>query len=397
MMLWLALCTLTLAATAFLVLPFIRPQAVRRDSGHEAAALKDQVRAIEQDAAEPDADPAIEDLRKAEAARRLLAATEAPADGTGAARPPAPDRWTAIAVAAIVALGGAVLYASIGKPGVADAPATAAGAAALPGTDRSLPDVDTMIERLAQRLKSNPADADGWRMLGWSQFSTQNYAAAADAYRRAVALDGANTEYQSALAEALTMANGGAVPDEARSLLQRVRAANAADERAAFYWGLAESQRGNRAQALDLWLRTLARADVNSPWSAQLREHALSLARELHVDISARLPRAAPAPEFVPGADAGGPNPGSPMTGGDGSDQQQAIQGMVARLDARLAANPDDEEGWRRLMQSRMVLGQPDLAQQALDRGLTAFRGDAAAQRRLREAASQLGVPPTTR
>ena len=38
------------------------------------------------------------------------------------------------------------------------------------------------------------------------------------------------------------------------------------------------------------------------------------------------------------------------------SDQQAMINGMVGGLAARLAANPDDVEGWVRLIRSRMVL-----------------------------------------
>jgi cytochrome c-type biogenesis protein CcmH len=39
------------------------------------------------------------------------------------------------------------------------------------------------------------------------------------------------------------------------------------------------------------------------------------------------------------------------------------------------------------------VLGERDAAREALRSGLTAFQGDAAAQQRLRAAASELGVP----
>jgi cytochrome c-type biogenesis protein CcmH len=41
---------------------------------------------------------------------------------------------------------------------------------------------------------------------------------------------------------------------------------------------------------------------------------------------------------------------------------------MVARLEARLAANGDDVEGWKRLGRSYVVLGRPDDARRAYDR-----------------------------
>src|SRR5215510_5774967 len=41
-----------------------------------------------------------------------------------------------------------------------------AASAAPPG--KLLPDVNTMIDRLAARLETAPGDAKGWQMLGWS-------------------------------------------------------------------------------------------------------------------------------------------------------------------------------------------------------------------------------------
>jgi cytochrome c-type biogenesis protein CcmH len=69
-----------------------------------------------------------------------------------------------------------------------------------------LPDVNTMIERLAARLETTPDDIEGWRMLGWSYFHTERYEQAATAYARAIALDPSSAElkllYQEAKAKA---------------------------------------------------------------------------------------------------------------------------------------------------------------------------------------------------
>jgi cytochrome c-type biogenesis protein CcmH len=44
---------------------------------------------------------------------------------------------------------------------------------------KPLPDVNTMIERLAARLETTPEDVKGWRMLGWAYFNTARYEQAA--------------------------------------------------------------------------------------------------------------------------------------------------------------------------------------------------------------------------
>ena len=68
--------------------------------------------------------------------------------------------------------------------------------------DKMLPDVNTMIERLANRLKTSPNDIEGWRMLGWSYFQTGRYQQAVTAYARAVELDPSSAEFKRAYEDA---------------------------------------------------------------------------------------------------------------------------------------------------------------------------------------------------
>ena len=70
-----------------------------------------------------------------------------------------------------------------------------------------LPDVNTMIERLAARLETTPEDIEGWRMLGWSYFHTARYEQAATAYARAVELDPSSAELKRSYEEAKAKAS----------------------------------------------------------------------------------------------------------------------------------------------------------------------------------------------
>jgi cytochrome c-type biogenesis protein CcmH len=54
-------------------------------------------------------------------------------------------------------------------------------------------------------------------------------------------------------------------------------------------------------------------------------------------------------------------------------DRADMIDGMVAGLDRRLRDNPQDIDGWRRLVRSYLVLDRREEAQQALARGLAAL------------------------
>lgn len=70
-----------------------------------------------------------------------------------------------------------------------------------------LPDVNTMIERLAARLETTPKDIEGWRTLGWSYFQTARYEQAATAYARAVDLDPSSAELKLSYEEAQAKAS----------------------------------------------------------------------------------------------------------------------------------------------------------------------------------------------
>lgn len=80
----------------------------------------------------------------------------------------------------------------------ADADKAAAGT----GGGQPLPDVNTMIDRLAARLRMEPGDTNGWRMLGWSYFHTERYGEAASAYAKALELDPQSTDLRNAYSTA---------------------------------------------------------------------------------------------------------------------------------------------------------------------------------------------------
>ncbi|MBS0411429.1 MAG: c-type cytochrome biogenesis protein CcmI [Proteobacteria bacterium] len=344
MTLWFVFVIMAAAAASLVALPFLRGRAAAVAPPTDATErLKAELAQVDLDQAVGEIDAGAAETARLDAQRRLLAAA-APAEP--AVVPSARvDRMTAAIVVGSVVLGAVALYAVMGRPNVpgaapgsgADAAAPTAMAATQPAAGApspGLPDVDTMIGRLEDRLKSQPNDAEGWRMLGWSYFATQKYPQAVQAYAKAVALNPKSAGFQSAYAEALNKAAGGQMTPEAKGAFETALKLDPSDARARSYLGLAPA-----------------------PGSA-----------------SASLPDA-PA-----------------MAAAGGGDQQAMINGMVERQARELAANPRDAEGWVRLIRSRKVLGQPDLAHKALQDALAAFKDDAPTQTRLRDAARDLGV-----
>ena len=88
---------------------------------------------------------------------------------------------------------------------------------------KPLPDVNTMIERLAARLKATPEDINGWRMLGWSYFNTARYKQAAIAYAKAVELDPNSAELKLSYEEAKAKASEGDNSETTSSLQTAMR------------------------------------------------------------------------------------------------------------------------------------------------------------------------------
>jgi cytochrome c-type biogenesis protein CcmH len=73
-------------------------------------------------------------------------------------------------------------------------------------------------------------------------------------------------------------------------------------------------------------------------------------------------------------------------------ERDAAIRSMVDGLADRLESSPRDVEGWTRLMRSRVVLGERELAATAFRKALEVFKDDSAASGRITAAATELGL-----
>ena len=74
------------------------------------------------------------------------------------------------------------------------------------------------------------------------------------------------------------------------------------------------------------------------------------------------------------------------------AEHDAGIRSMVDGLADRLESSPRDVEGWTRLMRSRVVLGERDVAATAFRKALEVFKDDTAASGRITAAAIELGL-----
>ncbi|MDP2733617.1 MAG: c-type cytochrome biogenesis protein CcmI [Hoeflea sp.] len=107
-------------------------------------------------------------------------------------------------------------------------------------------------------------------------------------------------------------------------------------------------------------------------------------------------PEAADAEPNAEVAAPGGPTQADVAAAAEmtGEDRTAMIRNMVASLDAKLADNPDNIEGWLRLVRSYAVLGDGLAAEQAMSRARAAFPPASEGGRALAELTIQLGLEP---
>ena len=303
----------------------------------------------------------------------------------------------ALSLAAVIALatGGVAVWR-----GRDTAATTAAPTAAI-----AQPSVDEVITTLEARLKANPNDAEGWRMLGWSYYQTQRYAEAATAMKRATVLDPRNPEYFSMLGEALVLASkdGDGVPPDASAAFDAALALDPKEPRARYFHAVRLDLDGKHQAALDEWFALLKASPADAPWAGDVREVIQQVGKKHGIEVAAKLAAINPAPAAngfkTTGQDiasAGIPGPTRDQiqaaTALPKGTQDQMIAGMVDGLETKLKANPANAQRWIMLMRSRVQLGQQKQAAEALQGGLAAFKNDGATSRQLREAAATLGI-----
>lgn len=303
-----------------------------------------------------------------------------------------PSTATIILIAAgIVAAASAAVAITRGGGGET----AAAGPHGAVKPDQPVGDVDSMIASLEAKLRQDPDNPQGWRMLGWSYFETRDLVRSAAAYRRAAQLEPNNAENWSSLGEALQTASQTVSP-EAASAFQRAIKLDPKDPRARYFLAVQKDLSGQHEAAIGDWIALLRDTPPGAPWEADLRRTIQQVAAKEKIDVAGRMP----APSAASGtsvATAAIPGPTAEQLAAASSlppsQQDEMVQGMVSRLANRLKANPNDADGWIRLMRARMVLGETGAATEALRSGRAAFPGDPATQARLGQAAAELGVP----
>ena len=362
-MLWVVLAGMTGLAALAAVWPLIRGARRGAATSADAAFYKAQLGEIERDVARGFLPADAAAGARVEAARRLIAASEATADGAIADAPGLRRGWAiAIVVAApVVAL---ALYADLGRPDLPDSPL-----AARKVDTRGMSGVEAALAHVEQQLADDPDNGPAWALVAPVYMRLGRFDDAVEAYRQSLRLNGEDAARRADYGEALVGAAGGIVTADARAAFDKALAEQPGLPSARFYLGLAAEQDGDLQKAIALYRALLADAPPQAPWTPALQARLAALT-------------------------GGGAQP--PLVGGappqEGGQQDAMIRGMVERLATRLATSGGDADEWRRLIRAYTVLHEPDKAKEALASARKALAGDAEAGQQLDALARELGI-----
>jgi cytochrome c-type biogenesis protein CcmH len=335
----------------------------------DAAFYKAQLGEIERDVARGflPADEAVG--ARVEAARRLIAASEAAADGVVADAPGLRRGWAiAIVVAApVVAL---TLYADLGRPDLPDSPIAARRV-----DTRGMSGVEAALAHVEQQLAANPDNGAGWSLIAPVYMKLGRFDDAVEAYKQSLRLNGENAAVRADYGEALVGAAGGIVTADARAAFDKALAEKPGLPSARFYLGLAAEQDGDLQKAISIYRALLGDAPAGAPWTPALQARLAAL---------------------IGGGAQPAQNDAAPAQGDAASaqDAQQdaMIRAMVERLATRLATSGGGADEWRRLIRAYIVLHETDKAKDALASARKALAGDAEAGQQLDALARDLGI-----
>ncbi|MBX4891851.1 c-type cytochrome biogenesis protein CcmI [Rhizobium bangladeshense] len=369
MLFWILVAALTAAVAVILLYPLLRgARAAQRRRAGEAAVYRDQLRELDRDLGGGLITPEEADYARAEIGRRLIAVSAGEPETIE--KPIRHHRIIEVLILLILPVLGLCLYLTTGRPDLPSQPLEAR--LENPGND-----VAMLIAKAERHLAQNPDDGKGWDVLAPIYFRTMRVADAEVAYRNAIRLLGPSPIRFDGLAETLITISEGVVTEEARQALEQSLTLEPDNPRARFYIALSMEQAGRTDEARRAFEALAQQSPADAPWLPLVNEH---IAKNGGAAAQPAAP-GGPTSEDVAAAES--------MSAGD---RQQMIRGMVESLDAKLREDPNNFEGWMRLVRSYAVLNDKDRAADAVKRGLAAFPPPGEQGRQLLALARELGI-----
>jgi cytochrome c-type biogenesis protein CcmH len=414
MTIWIVLGALTALVAGYVLWPILRnARSADADTNEDRladmdedelqrdlAVYRDQLAEIGRDIERGVLTEGQADAARTEVQRRILATDQrfAKRHQSGEAANRVSRLRPAVAIFTLLLFAGGIgLYLDLGRPDLRDRPIASRTDEIMAARQASDNDanrnaaLNRAVQDLSNRLLENPDDLKGWELLGASLMALGRPEEAQTAYLEAVKQSGRDGDYLAMYAESVIRTNNGQVNTIARGALEEAAKSGSTDPRIQYFLGLADAQNGNVAAAVDRCIALVNGAPSDAGWLPMVLARIEEAALAQGIDITGRITVTPPMASNAPG----GPSREDMEAAAEMTpeERQEMILGMVSQLADKLAENPQDPEGWARLMRAYMVIGQPDQAKQAYDTARQEFAGDTALLTRFAGLADELGIP----
>jgi len=251
---WLIAAAVAAGALVYLLRPLYRgPRRQRlKTSDANVAIYKDQLRELDAELAAGTLTPDDHSRARLELEARLL--EDVPA--VEVERAAAGGRRAAIAVGIAVPLVAVAVYFLTGTPGALSPRPH--------DVEPTAEQINGMVARLAAKLRENPDDVDGLKLLGRSYMVLGRFPEAVAAYAKAAEKAPRDAQLLADFADALAMTHGQNLAGEPERLVERALEIEPNNLKALALAGTAAYERQDYARAAELWGRMLPLVPADS-------------------------------------------------------------------------------------------------------------------------------------
>src|SRR5471030_1070785 len=270
-MLWVAFALMTGAAVLCALWPLSRRRPAPEGQRRAIAFHKAQLAEIDRDVARGQLPPGEASGARAEAARRLIAASDASkaaptADGRASVRARTAAAIIFVAIPAVT-FG---FYSRLGSPGLPDQPI-------LSRASDPQRDLDAALAKIEAHLIADPNDGRGFKVIAPVYMRLGRFEEASKAYGEALRLLGEDPALRADYGESLTAAAGGIVTARARAAFEQALSGQSDLPKARYYIGLAAEQEGDKPRAIAVYQKLLADGPADASWLPIVRQHLAGL------------------------------------------------------------------------------------------------------------------------
>lgn len=282
---WVICIAMLLVALLFVLPPALHSEAAktkdenaRRDAN--IAVYRDQLKELEADLHNGIVSEEQYTQDRDDIERRLLEDISTnPITATAAERISGTTRKHAYMIGIGLSLVAVIFYLRVGTPdGISNAATMTTAANTTPNTapvasgQRTQAQIDASVAALAQRLKENPTDAQGWAMLARSYASMERYGEATGAYAKATELTPDNADLWADYAFVAAMAAGRSLKGQPLEFVNRALKLDPNNGKALGLAANAAFEAKEYQKAIDYWQRLAKQVPPNSEIAQAITE-----------------------------------------------------------------------------------------------------------------------------